>query len=85
MSARDHKNPERSPKAAADRGPKSTVKVSRRSTRLSGATERTLTLPAIDQDRLTIILLSIIVVLGALNFMLRFPELGAVIASYNQF
>jgi hypothetical protein len=38
-----------------------------------------------DQDNLTILLLMTIMVLSALNFMLRFPDLGAVIAQYNQF
>jgi hypothetical protein len=41
--------------------------------------------PTLDQDRLTIILLMIIMVLSGLDFMLRFPDLGAVIAQYNQF
>ncbi len=41
--------------------------------------------PLIDQDGLTILLLMTIMVLSALNFMLRFPDLGAVIAQYNQF
>jgi hypothetical protein len=41
--------------------------------------------PAIDQDRLTVLLLMTIMVLSALDFMLRFPDLGAVIAQYNQF
>ena len=47
--------------------------------------KRTFGLPEIDQDRLTIVSLFTIAVLTALNVMLRFPELGAVIASYNQF
>jgi hypothetical protein len=41
--------------------------------------------PIIDQDRLTILLLVTVTVLSGLNFMLRFPDLGAVIAQYNQF
>jgi hypothetical protein len=41
--------------------------------------------PTIDQDRLTVVLLTTIMVLSALDFMLRFPALGAVIAQYNQF
>jgi hypothetical protein len=41
--------------------------------------------PTIDQDRLTILFLMTIVILSTLNFMLRFPDLGAVIAQYNQF
>lgn len=47
--------------------------------------ERGFARPAIDQDSLTIALLLIIAALSALNFLLRFPELGAVIASFNQF
>lgn len=38
-----------------------------------------------DQNNLTILLLMTVVILSALNFMLRFPDLGAVIAQYNQF
>jgi hypothetical protein len=41
--------------------------------------------PVIDQDQLTIALLMTVMVLSGLNFMLRFPDLGAVIAQYNQF
>lgn len=47
--------------------------------------ERGFARPAIDQDSLTIALLLIIAALSALNFLLRFPELGAVIASFDQF
>lgn len=47
--------------------------------------ERGFARPAIDQDSLTIALLFTIAVLSALNFMLRFPELGAIIAPLNQF
>jgi hypothetical protein len=42
-------------------------------------------LPVIDDAELTIFLVMIIMVLSVLNVMLRFPELGAVIAQYNQF
>ena len=41
--------------------------------------------PTIDANELTIFLLMIIMVLSALNVMLRFPDLGGVIAQYNQF
>lgn len=47
--------------------------------------ERGFARPAIDHGSLTMALLFAIAVLSALNFMLRFPELGAVIASLNQF
>jgi hypothetical protein len=41
--------------------------------------------PTINQDTLTIIFLMTIMVLSALNFMLRFPGVAAVITQYNQF
>lgn len=41
--------------------------------------------PVGDQDVLTIVLLSVIAILSALDFMLVCPDLGAVIAQYNQF
>jgi hypothetical protein len=41
--------------------------------------------PIIDQDGLTILLLMTTMALSALNFMLRFPDIGAVITQYNQF
>jgi hypothetical protein len=53
--------------------------------RLKGARKPGFIPPFIEQNSLTSVLLTIIVVLVALNFMLRFPELGAVIAQYNQF
>jgi hypothetical protein len=73
MLARDRKDVGRNVKAAVEHGPESAAKPSRAA------------LPAIDQDRLTMVSLFIIMVLAALNVMLRFPELGAAIASYNQF
>ena len=85
MSVRNRKDIARSAKAAAERGPKSAAKSSRAGALMSSAGGHTLTPPAIDHDHLTVISLFIIVVLSALNVMLRFPELGAVIASYNQF
>ena len=85
MLARDRKSVERSAQAAAKRGLKSAAKFSRTAVRSRSPDQRTFALPAIDQDRLTVASLFIIMVLAALNVMLRFPELGAVIASYNQF
>lgn len=85
MSVRNRKDIDRSAKAAAERGAKSAAKSSRAGALMSSAGRRTFTLPAIDHDHLTVISLFIIVALMTLNFMLRFPELGAVIASYNQF
>lgn len=78
MLARERKDIDRNVKAAA-------AKSSLAGVRSRRADERALALPVIDQDRLTIVSLCIIMVLTALNVMLRFPELGAVIASYNQF
>jgi len=85
MLVRDRKDVGRSAKAAAERGFKSMAKVSRARARFTSADERGFALPEIDQERLTIILLFIIMVLAALNAMLRFPELGAVIAACDQF
>lgn len=85
MLARDRRNVDRSAKAAAERRSKSVAKSSRAAVRLRSPDERAFALPVIDQDRLTMVSLFIIAVLTALNVMLRFPELGAVIASYNQF
>ncbi|HTV31303.1 MAG TPA: hypothetical protein VMF32_26450 [Xanthobacteraceae bacterium] len=36
-------------------------------------------------DRQTVVALILVVVLLMLNFILRFPDLGAIIAEYNQF
>jgi hypothetical protein len=85
MLARERKSVERSAQAAAKRGLESAAKSSRAAVRSRSPDARTFALPAIDQDRLTTVSLFIIMVLTALNVMLRFPELGAVIASYNQF
>jgi hypothetical protein len=85
MLARDRKSVDRSAKAAAERGPESAGKSSRAGVRSRSADQRALALPAIDQDCITIVSLFIIMVLVALNVMLRFPDLGAMIASYNQF
>ncbi len=85
MLARDRKGVDRSARTAADRGLKSAAKPSRAGAGWSSAGERKFTLPKIDQDWLTMVLLLIIMVLTALNFMLRFPALGAMVASYNQF
>jgi hypothetical protein len=85
MSARDRQDVDRSARTTAKYHLKSAAKSGRSGARLSYAGERRLTLPVIDQDRLTLVSLFIIAVLAALNFMLWFPELGAVIASYNQF
>ena len=81
MLVRDRRNVDRS----AERGPESAAKSSRAAVRTRSPDERTFALPAIDQDRLTMVSLFIVMLLAALNVMLRFPELGAVIASYNQF
>ncbi len=85
MSARDRKDVDWSAKAAAERSPRSAAKAGHADVRSRSTDERTPALPVIDQDRLTIVSLFIIMVLAALNVTLRFPELGAVIASYNQF
>ena len=85
MLVRDRKDIDRSARTAFQRAPKSVAKAGRDGPGWSSAGERKFQWPEIDQDRLTIVSLSIIAVLSALNFMLRFPELGAVIASYNQF
>jgi hypothetical protein len=85
MLARDRKDVGRNAKAATERGPESAAKPSRAAVRTRSPDERTFALPAIDQDRLTMVSLFIVMLLAALNVMLRFPELGAVIASYNQF
>lgn len=82
MLARDRKDIDRSARTAGQRGPKS---VGRAGPGWSSAGGRKFQWPEFDQDRLTVVSLFIIVVLSALNFMLRFPELGAVIASFNQF
>ena len=85
MSARDRQDVDRSARTTAKYDLKSAAKSGRAGARLSNAGQRRFTLPVIDQDRLTLVLLFIIAVLVALNFMLWFPDLGAVIASYNQF
>lgn len=85
MLVRDRKDIDRSASTAADRGVKSAAKTGRADAGWSAAGGRRFTWPAIDQDRLTLVSLFIIAVLAALNVMLRFPELGAVIASFNQF
>jgi hypothetical protein len=85
MLIRDRKDVDRTARPSAEYGLKSAAKSRRDGARLSSAGERRFGLPEIDQDRLTIVSLFTIAVLTALNVMLRFPELGAVIASYNQF
>lgn len=84
MSARDRQDVDRSARTTAKCDLKSAAKSGRAGARLTNDGERRLTLPVIDQDRLTLVSLFIIAVLATLNFMLWFPELGAVIASYNQ-
>ncbi|MFZ2065558.1 MAG: hypothetical protein WAV27_06215 [Xanthobacteraceae bacterium] len=87
MLIRDRKDVDRSARPSAEYDLKSAAKSRRDGARLrlSSAGEGTFGLPEIDQDRLTIVSLFTIAVLTALNVILRFPELGAVIASYNQF
>ena len=85
MSARDRQDVDRSARTTAKYDLKSAAKSGRAGARLSNAGQRRFTLPVIDQDGLTLVSLFVIAVLAALNFMLWFPELGAVIASYNQF
>ena len=85
MLVRDRKGADRSATTVADRGSEPEAKTGRGERRWSGQEERRFPRPAIDQDSQTVVLLFIIAMLSALNFMLRFPELGAVIAPLNQF
>lgn len=85
MLARDRKNVERSASTTAEYAVKSATKSGRPDARSRGADGRGFTLPETDQGRLTMISLFIIAVLAVLNVMLRYPELGAVIAPFNQF
>lgn len=85
MLVRDRKGVDRSARTVADRGSEAAAKTGRGERRWSGQGERRFPRPALDQDSQTIALLFVIAVLSALNFMLRFPELGAVIAPLNQF
>lgn len=85
MLVRKRNNVDRSARTTAEYGPKSAAKSGRAGVRWSNAGGRRFTPPAIDQDRLTIVLLFAIAMLAALNVMLRFPDLGATIASFNQF
>lgn len=85
MLVRDRKGVDRSTTTVADRGSEPAAKIGRGESIWSGKGRRRFPRPAIDQDSQTIVLLFIVAVLSALNFMLRFPELGAVIAPLNQF
>jgi hypothetical protein len=75
----------RSARSIAERNLKSVTEASRAHVGSSGARRRKIIWPAIDQDRLTLISLSVIVVLVALNLMVRFPDLGVLISQLNQF
>ena len=85
MPVRDRKGVDRSTTTVADRGSEPAAKTGRGERIWSGQGERRFPWPSIDQDSQTIVLLFIVAALSALNFMLRFPELGAVIAPLNQF
>jgi hypothetical protein len=60
-----------------------------RITQLSGNIAEQRRLELIDAlsnpDRQTVVALALLVVLLMLNFIMRFPDLGAIIAEYNQF
>lgn len=85
MLVRDRKDIDRNARTTAECALKSAAKSCRAGARSSRTGGRRFALPDIDQDRLTIISVFIIAALAALNVMLRFPELGAVVGSYNQF
>lgn len=85
MLVGDRKGIDRSATTVADRSSERAAKAGRGERRWSGQGHRGFLRPAIDQDSQTIVLLFIVAALAALNFMLRFPELGAVIAPLNQF
>lgn len=85
MLTHERSNIDRNARTAAGRKRKSATKISVADTESRSASEREFPWPEIDQGRLTIVSLWIIAVLLALNFVLRFPELGALIAPLNQF
>lgn len=85
MLVRDRKDVDRSARTVAERNLKSATEAGGAHAGSRGAGQRKIIWPAIDQDRLTLISLLIIAMLAALNLMLRFPDAGGLIASFNQF